>query len=76
MFILRSTSYQNGYFDGEHELAFNTKAEALSQMEKEISDFTDYHSSFNETIWNLDKDETRAHLVSDYCDDFWSIIEK
>lgn len=76
MFILRSTSYQNGYFDGEHELTFNSFEEAHAQMEKEIDNFIDYHSSFNETIWNLDKEETRAHLVSDYCDDFWSIIEK
>lgn len=76
MFILKSISFQNGYFDGEHELAYNTKLEALSQMKKEISSFIDYHISFNETIWDLDKDDTRAHLVSDYCDDYWTIIEK
>ena len=76
MFILNSTSYYNGNYDGEHELTFNSFEEAHAQVEKEIDNFIDYHSSFNETIWNLDKEKTRAHLVSDYCDDFWSIIEK
>lgn len=76
MFILNSTSYYNGNYDGEHELAFNSLEEAKFQMEKEIDKFVDYHISFDETIWNLDKEETRAHLVSDYYDDFWSIIEK
>lgn len=76
MYILHSTSYQNGYFDGEHELTFKTKADAIAQMEREIDNSIDYHVSFNEIIWNLEKNETRAHLVSDNCDDFWNIIEK
>ena len=76
MFTLHSASYNNGNFDGEHELTFNSFKEAHAQMEKEIDNFIDFHVSFDETIWDLDKSDTRAHLVSDYCDDYWEIIEK